>query len=97
MIKNHMNVCDPKAEIKVYRPSKNKNLLQQEIELNPFNQIGQSIIHMKWVKDDRLVFIRRNGELLYYKLHPPSNPAGSKIPFQCAIEKDKKLEKMEKT
>ena len=52
---------------------------------------------MKWVKDDRLVFIRRNGELLYYKLHPPSNPAGSKIPFQCAIEKEKKLEKMEKT
>lgn len=27
-IKNHMNICDSKAEIKVYRPSKNKNLLQ---------------------------------------------------------------------
>jgi len=59
-------------------------------------QTGASIIHMKWVKDDKLVFIRRNGEILFYKLHPPSNSASSKIPFQCAIEKEKKLEKFEK-
>lgn len=38
---------------------------------------------MKWVKDDRLVFMRRSGDIFFYKLQAPST--GSKVPFQCAI------------
>jgi hypothetical protein len=40
---------------------------------------------MKWFKDSRLVFIRRNGDMLFYKWN--ITPPGSKIPFQCSIEK----------
>ena len=86
-LKNYNHICDAKAQMKVYRPSRNRNLLQEEIELNPFYQTGLSIIHMKWVKDDKLVFIRRNGEVLFYKLHLPSGSTTNRVPFQCAIEK----------
>jgi hypothetical protein len=52
---------------------------------------------MKWVKDLKLVFIRRNGEMLFYKWHMnPTSPVNAKVPFQCAIEKEKKIEKIKK-
>lgn len=53
------------------------------------------MIHMKWFKDARLVFIRRNGEMLFYKWH--SSPSSNKIPFQCAIEKEKVISKVGKS
>ena len=48
-------------------------------------QSNDSIIYMKWFKDSKLVFIRRSGEMLFYKWS--SSQTAGKVPFQCAIEK----------
>lgn len=58
-------------------------------------QANESIIHMRWFKDSRLVFIRRSGEMLFYKWHS-AQPGTSKVPFQCAIEKEKVISRINK-
>jgi len=47
-------------------------------------QSGESIVHMRWFKDSKLIFIRKNGEMLFYKWHT-AQPGANKVPFQCAI------------
>ena len=57
-------------------------------------QGNESIVYMKWFRDSKLVFIRRNGDMLFYKWS--SSQTSSKVPFQCAIEKEKTITKMTK-
>lgn len=50
---------------------------------------------MKWISESKVVFIRRSGDIIFYKCFPNSNLA-SKTPFQCTIEKEKKVERIKK-
>lgn len=56
-------ICDQGIEPKVYRPTRhsNKDLLFDDKNFNAMNQPEDSIIHMKWFKDSKLVFIRKKG------------------------------------
>jgi len=37
---------------------------------------------MKWISDTKLVFIRKSGDVIFYKCYSNTNPA-TKVPFQC--------------
>lgn len=50
---------------------------------------------MKWFKESSLVFMRRNGEMLFYKWYSNTNP-NNKAPFQCSVDKERKVERINK-
>ena len=50
---------------------------------------------MKWISESKLVFIRKSGEIIFYKCFPNTNPA-TKVPFQCTIEKEKRVDRIKK-
>ena len=78
-------ICDPDAELRVYRPTKNtKQVNEDEIQLNILKQPDESIIFMKWVSESKVVFIRKSGDVIFYKCSPNTN-AASKVPFQCTV------------
>ena len=78
-------ICDSEAEPRVYRPTKNnKQVSEAEIQLNPFRQPDESIIFMKWVSESKVVFIRKSGDVIFYKCSPNTNTV-SKVPFQCTV------------
>lgn len=56
-------ICDEGVEPRIYRPTRynNSDLLKDEKIQNALEQSDGSIIHMKWFKDSKLVFIRKNG------------------------------------
>lgn len=68
----------------------------EEIKLNPFRQPEESIIYMKWVTESKVVFIRKSGDVVFYKCSPNTN-AVTKVPFQCTVEKEKKIERIRKS
>ena len=49
---------------------------------------------MKWIKDSKLICIHRNGNIINYKWY---SQGLNRIPFQCAIEKELKLERLAKS
>lgn len=50
---------------------------------------------MKWLSDTKLVFIRKSGDVIFYKCYPNQNPT-NKVPFQCTVQKEKKVDKLKK-
>lgn len=89
-------ICDAEAQLRVYRPTKNsKQMTEDDPILNPFKQPDESIIYMKWVSESKVVFIRKSGDVIFYKCSPNTNPA-SKVPFQCTVEKEKKIDRLKK-
>jgi hypothetical protein len=57
--------------------------------------MDESIIFMKWITEFKVVFIRKLGEIVFYKCFPNANPSNN-IPFQCTIEKEKRVDRIKK-
>jgi hypothetical protein len=86
-------ITDIEFKPKVYRPT-NKKQSERWLEVNPLHQPDESIIRMKWIKDSKLICIHRNGNIINYKWY---SQGLNRIPFQCAIEKELKLERLAKS
>lgn len=51
-------------------------------------------MRLKWIKDSKLICIHRSGNVINYKWY---SQGLNRIPFQCAIEKERKIERIAKT
>lgn len=54
---------------------------------------AESLIRLKWIKDSKLISVNRGGRVIYYKWY---SQGLNRIPFKCAIEDEKQLEKLSK-
>lgn len=87
-------IGDPTADIRFYRPSSKKNVSVPHNQYSIFTAHGKSLVKLKFINETRLIGIRRDGTITYYRWwNSNNNPTmASNIPFSCGIEKEKPVQ-----
>jgi len=101
LLHNHKLVVDPAADVRVYRPPTKKKAAAGEEKrvsapntglIRDFEQLdGSALIKMKVISDSRLIGLRKDGRLTYFKWWSAQQSPDAPVttPFKCGIEKEK--------
>lgn len=101
LLHSHKLIVDSAADVRVYRPPTKKKSKEGEEKrvsstgsglIRDFEQLdGSALIKMKVISDSRLIGLRKDGRLTYFKWWSAQQNGDAPVttPFKCGIEKEK--------